>query len=306
MADFVNEFWSWWVTALSLIGLVFCFVLLRWMNTDRPSGDGEVKTMGHVWDGDLEEYNNPLPSWWLGMFYITLIFGLGYFVLYPGLGSFQGVLGWSSKDGENSEYAQEVQAADAKYGPLFEKYAGLSVKALGAEPEALKMGGRLFQTYCTQCHGSDAGGVTGFPNLRDNDWLWGGTPEAIEQTIAHGRQGAMPAWEVPLGGEEGVKDVANYVMSLSERKVDEASAARGKEKFVLCVGCHGPEGKGNPILGAPNLTDNTWLYGGSPRAIRRSIAGGRSGKMPAHNEFLGPAKVHLLAAYIYSLSGHSE
>jgi len=300
MPDFVSSYWNWYIMVGTTIGIVFCFWIVSWMNKNRPS-EKDAQATGHVWDGDLEELNNPLPMWWLNMFYITIVFGIGYLILYPGFGSFQGILGWS----QINQYNEEVKDADERYGPLFERFAGESLKALGAKPEAMKMGERLFVTYCTQCHGSDAGGVPGFPNLRDNDWLWGGTPEAIEQTILIGRTGTMPAWEVPLGGEEGVTDVANYVMSLSDRKVNEESTERGKAKFAMfCVGCHGVDAKGNPALGAPDLTDNIWLYGGSPRKIIQSIAKGRSGRMPAHEDFLGKDKVHLLAAYIYNLSGN--
>lgn len=299
MSDFVSNFWNWYIMVGTAGGILLCLWLIRWMNKDRPA-EKDVEATGHVWDGDLQELNNPLPMWWLNMFYITIFFGIGYLILYPGFGTFKGILDWS----QTTSYEAEVKAADEKYGPLFERYADQSLKALGSQPKAMKMGQRLFVTYCTQCHGSDAGGVPGFPNLRDADWLWGGSPEAIEQTILSGRTGTMPAWEGPLGGEEGVKDMTNYVMSLSDRKVNNESAERGKEKFAtFCVACHGTDAKGNPLLGAPNLTDNIWLYGGSPRRITQSIAKGRTGRMPAHKDFLGQGKVHLLAAYIYNLSG---
>ena len=205
------------------------------------------------------------------------------------------------------EYEQEIAAADAEFGSLFAQFEKTPIPELAANEAAMHAGERLYVTYCAVCHGSDARGAPGFPNLRDNDWLYGGEPENIEATILHGRNGVMPAWEGPLGGEEGVNQVTTYVMSLAGRDVDTALAAAGKAKFDLfCVGCHMPEGTGNPLLGAPNLTNNIWLYGGSPRTIKESIAKGRNGVMPAHNEFLGKAKSHILAAYVYSLSHESD
>lgn len=297
MADFVSPFWNWWVIALTVFGIVACFLLVTWVGKGHKRQAGEkVETMGHVWDENLEEYNNPLPSWWLNMFYITLVFGIGYLVLYPGLGAFAGILGWT----QVTQYDTEIADANNSYGPIYEKFANTNLEALGAEPEAMKIGERLFVTYCTQCHGADGHGFPGFPNLRDNDWLWGGAPETIKQTIGYGRQGAMPAWKDALG-EQGLKEVAEYVLSLSDRGEDKALASAGQQKFMMfCVGCHGADGKGNTALGAPNLTDSVWLHGGSRKAIERNIAEGINGIMPAHNEFLGEAKVHLLAAYIYN------
>jgi len=198
------------------------------------------------------------------------------------------------------------RSAQAK-GIVIEKFQKEDIAALASNPDAMRTGERLFVNYCAVCHGSDARGATGFPNLRDNDWLYGGEPEAIKASIMNGRTGAMPSWEAALGGEEGVNQAANYVMQLSGRSVDDKLAAAGKEKFdMLCVGCHMPGGTGNHAIGAPNLTNNTWLYGGSPRVIKETIARGRNGRMPAHAEFLGEAKVHILAAYVYSLSHESD
>ncbi len=300
MSDFTSEFWSWFIIAIVGGGIVWLVILLR--GNSKTTGDIGVPT-GHVWDEDLEELNNPLPRWWLIMFYITIVFSIGYLILYPGMGSFKGLLGWT----EVGEYEQEVAAADAEFGPLFEKFEKTPITELAADKTAMNAGERLYVTYCAVCHGSDARGAPGFPNLRDNDWLYGGEPEKIEASILHGRNGVMPAWEGPLGGEEGVNQVATYVMSLAGRKVDTELAAAGKTKYdMFCVGCHMPEGTGNQLLGAPNLTNNIWLYGGSPRSIQQTIAKGRNGIMPAHNEFLGSAKSHILAAYIYSLSHESD
>lgn len=300
MADFVSGFWNWYI--LILVGLSFlglAWLILWMMGGKKPD---KMTTMGHVWDENLEEYNNPLPMWWLYLFWGTIVFGIGYLFLYPGSGVFGGALKWS----EVGQYEKEVQAANEKYGPLFEKYRGQDLKVVAADPDALKMGRRLFMTYCTNCHGSDAGGGPGFPNLRDNDWLYGGQPENIKASIMNGRMGVMPAWGAALGAE-GVHNVAEYVMSLSGRQVNAEVAAAGKEKFQqMCVACHGPDGKGNQQIGAPNLTDNVWLYGGSQATIVKTITDGRNGQMPAHGEFLGEAKVHLLAAYVYSLSNQPE
>lgn len=299
MSDFTSSFWSWMIIAIVLGGIAWMVYLLM-VTSKKDMPEEEVgKPTGHVWDEDLVELNNPLPSWWLYMFYITIAFGIAYLVLYPGLGTFKGLLGWTQIE----QHAAEVEAAEQQLAPMYDQFLKQDVAALAQDKDAMKTGERLFVNYCAVCHGSDARGARGFPNLRDDDWLYGGTPEAIKASIMHGRIGTMPAWEGPLGGEAGVNDVANYVMSLSGRKVDEEAAKRGGEKYnMFCAGCHMPDGSGNIALGAPRLNDGTWLYGGSPAAIRKSIAKGRSGTMPAHADFLGEAKVHVLAAYIFSLS----
>ena len=300
MSDFTSGFWSWFIFLVVLASFALIFWLIRWTAKGKPSktADGEVETMGHVLDENLEELNNPLPRWWLTMFYITLVFGAVYLVLYPGLGSFKGVLNWS----QTNQYDHEINQANETYGPVYNKYLNEDVTALINDADALKIGARLYSTYCTTCHGSDARGVRGFPNLRDNDWLHGGSSENIKKTILNGRQGMMPAWEEILGND-GVFQVTEYVRSLSGREVDSVVAYQGKQMFDKnCVVCHGADGKGNQALGAPNLTDNIWLYGGTQKQIFQSIAAGRNGIMPAHKEFLGEAKVHLLATYIYGLS----
>jgi cytochrome c oxidase cbb3-type subunit 3 len=300
MADFVSNFWHWFVVIISLVSIIVLIPLI-FMNRQKKL-PGEVGTMGHVWDDDLEEYDNPLPGWWFNMFLITIIFGLVYLVLYPGLGKFEGLLGWSSK----GQYEAEMGRAAEHYDPLFKQYAAVEIDELSANAEAMKTGERLFANYCAVCHGSDARGARGFPNLRDGDWLWGGDTEQIRTSILDGRIGVMPPWGDALG-EEGVTNVANYVASLGARKVDPDEAAKGKEKYdQLCVACHMPDGSGNPALGAPNLTDRMWLYGGSMETIKESIRDGRNGKMPAHRDFLGEDRVHLLSAYVYSLSQEYE
>lgn len=297
MSDFNGPTWTIVIIVATLGGIAALWLLTVWQA--RIGVSDQQETTGHVWDEDLTELNNPLPLWWRNLFYITLAFGALYLVLYPGLGSFGMLLNWT----QVKQYEEQMAEAEARYGPIFEKHLNQPIEEIFMDLEALKIGERLYASYCTVCHGSDAGGVIGFPNLRDGDWLYGGTPEAIETSIMKGRNGVMPGWKAALGGDQGVEQMATYVLSLSGRKVDEAKAAAGKQKFgMFCIGCHGPEGKGNQQLGAPNLTDDIWLYGGSEQAVTATIANGRNGVMPAHEEFLGEAKVHLLAAYIYSLS----
>lgn len=289
--------WSWYVTLLSLANILACVWLIRWTAKKRPGEGAASDTTGHEWDG-LREYNNPMPRWWLGLFYITIVFGLVYLLLYPGLGNFRGLLGWS----QISAYEAEVAAAEADVAPLFARYAATPIPELARDPAAMATGRRLFVTNCAVCHGADGHGSRGFPNLADDNWQWGGSPEQIEQTITGGRQAAMIPWGAALG-EDGVKAVAAYVRTLGGREADPALAATGKEKFqTLCVACHGPDGKGNPMLGAPDLTDDYWLYGGSTRVIETTIRDGRMGVMPAHKDLLGAERIHVLAAYVYGLS----
>ncbi len=295
-ADFVSNFWHWFIIIPTVVGILALIPLVIFNRgkkiTDKP------ETMGHVWDEDLEEYNNPLPKWWLNMFYITIVFGLGYLLLYPGLGTFQGMWGWSS----TGQYDREITAANEEFGPLFKKYAAIDVETLAKDPEALKTGERLFANYCSTCHGADARGAVGFPNLRDDAWLYGSEPVAIKTSILNGRAGMMPGWQAALG-DDGVKQVTEFVLSLSRKDVDLDAAQAGREHYnKMCIACHGPEAKGNKALGGANLADNVWLYGGSRNAVMRTIAQGRQGRMPPHKDFLGEDKAHLLTAYVYSLS----
>ena len=297
MSDFVSGFWSFYVAGLTIVSIVACALLLFSMSKRKVASDPD-KT-GHVWDEDLDEYNNPLPRWWIWLFVITIVFSLAYLWFYPGLGSWTGALKWSS----TGEYQQEMQAAEKEFGPLYAKFAGTDLKTLARSPEARVVGEKLFMTYCTSCHAADARGGRGFPNLTDNDWLYGGDPEIIKTTIMNGRNGTMPPMGAAVGDAEAIKDTANYVRSLSGLQHDPARAERGKAKFqTICAACHGPEGKGNPMIGAPNLTDKVWLYGSSEATIIETITKGRVNKMPAHRDFLGEPRVHLLAAYVYGLS----
>ncbi len=297
MSDFVDGFWSLYVAGLTLVSVIGCAVFLTSQHKKRLPGQA-VDTTGHQWDEDLAEYNNPLPKWWMWLFWITIVFALVYLALYPGMGSFKGILGWSS----TGQYQAEQAAADTKFGPVFQKYASMEIEAIAKDPKARAMGERMFLTYCSQCHGSDARGAKGYPNLTDNDWLYGGEPQAILATIMEGRNGVMPPMGAAVGGPEGIKQVANYVLSLSGLAHDAKLAEAGKEKFAACAACHGPEAKGNPALGAPNLTDKTWLYGSSIATISEGIEKGRNNRMPAHKEFLGPERSRILAAYVWSLS----
>ena len=298
MSDFTNEFWSVYIAIMSIAGILACAALLWSMSTRRKADGNPLELHGHVWDGDLAEYNNPLPRWWMWLFYLTIVFSLVYLVLYPGLGSFAGVYRWTS----SGAHRAETQQAESQYGPTFNRYLEQGLAVVAQDPEARAIGQRLFLTYCAQCHGSDAGGGIGFPNLRDKDWLYGGEPETIKASIMEGRNGVMPALGAAVGGDEGARNLVHYIFSLGGRTHDPLKAAFGKQKFTICAGCHGADGKGNKALGAPNLTDQIWLYGGSEAAIVQTILAGRKGQMPAHKDFLGEAKVHVLAAYVYSLS----
>ena len=294
MSDFVNEFWNMYVIVIVLASILACAVLLIVQGKAKFTPG---KTMGHVWDETLEEYNNPMPKWWIWMFVITVVFSLAYLVLFPGLGSFKGMLGWTSAD----QHQREVAQMDRAVKPTFDAYLAMDLETLAADKKAMETGKRLFLTYCMQCHGADARGAKGFPNLTDNDWLYGGAPEQIKETIAEGRMGIMVPHE-QLGADT-IKDLANYVRSLSGLPNDGVRAARGQEAFVSagCVGCHGEDGTGMQAIGSPNLTDKVWLYGSSEATIIETITYGRQNKMPAWKEFLGDAKVHLLAAYVLSL-----
>ena len=296
MSDFSSSLWDVYIGAITFLSIIACAVFLK-MQSVRRTAKGE--TSGHVWDGDLTEYNNPMPRWWAWLFYLTVIFSLIYLVLYPGMGSFRGQLGWS----QLQQLQTEMQSANERFGPIYDKLAAQDVATLARDPQALAIGQKLFLNHCAQCHASDGGGSRGFPNLTDKDWLWGGTPEAIKQTISEGRTGVMPPMGDALGGGNAVKDVAHYVLSLSGRTHDSLRAYGGKAKFEqICAACHGADGKGNPQLGAPNLTDQIWLHGSGEVQIMETISNGRSNQMPAHKDILSPAKIHLLTAYVVSLS----
>jgi cytochrome c oxidase cbb3-type subunit 3 len=301
MSDFFNSGWSLFVAASTIVGLIACVLLLIIAARRRVmsnAGGQDDNTTGHVWDENLRELNNPLPRWWMGLFVITVVFSAVYLLLYPGLGSAAGTLKWSS----TGQYdAEEAKARDA-LKPVYAAFASMDEKQLAANAQAMGIGERLFLNNCAACHGSDGRGSKGFPNLTDSDWLWGGSFADIHKTIAEGRTGAMPPMAEAIGGGDEVKNVAHYVLSLSGSPHDSVAAQLGRSKFALCAACHGPEGKGNPALGAPNLTDKVWLHGWGEAAIADMINRGKTNQMPAHGTRLTPEQVRVLAAYVWRLS----
>ena len=317
----MSLFWTIWISVITLTVVIGCAVLLR-LTSKNTTGVPEGEPMPHTFDG-IQELNNPLPKWWVGLFWFTIVIALIYSIAFPTYtANFNGLLGWTSSEQSvmnpeesaelaktsQSQYQREMNAAEIKYGAVFKELAYdrigeyKDLTLIAKDEEAVKVGQRLFLQNCAQCHGSDARGSKGFPNLADNDWLYGGDAETIKESIMHGRNGVMPAWKDILGGDQGVTEVASYVLQLSGRRVNALEAQAGKEKFALCAACHGPEGKGIPAMGAPNLTDKVWLYGGSRKAVEDTIANGRNGVMPAWSKVLGEDKVHLIAAFVYSLS----
>ncbi len=290
----MSSFWSGWIIVLTSFSIIaVTWLLFANRKSDNPDPEGKT---GHVYDG-IEEYDNPLPAWWFNMFLISIIFSIGYLIAYPGMGNFKGLLNWTS----TGQFQKQVDAADKKFAPIYEAYAKTPIAELSQDNKARKMGQRLYANNCALCHGSDATGAFGFPNLTDNDWLYGGKPEQIKQTLISGRTGMMPAWGQVID-KAGLTNVTAYVQSLSGTEVN-VDVAAGKQVFGLyCSSCHGADGTGNQMLGAPNLTDNIWLYGGSAGEIMQTLSAGRSGKMPAFEELISPEKIHLLTAYIYGLS----
>ena len=292
----MTTFWSWFIALLtiaSIIGIVWLLIA-----TARSKAGGTADTTGHTWDEDLTEYNHPLPLWWLGLFLLSVIFGAIYLAFYPGLAVTKGTLGWTS----DKEVKADLADANRKLESVFAQFRDKTIDALSTDPKALEFGHNVFANNCAVCHGSDARGAKGYPNLADNDWLYGGQPDTVLTTILKGRQGVMP----PLGaalGEQGVEEVASYVLTLSGRKADQKSADAGKARYMtICIACHGPEGKGNPVMGAPNLTDDIWLYGSSVEDIKTSIKNGRSGQMPTWEAILGQDRARLVAAWVLAQS----
>ncbi len=296
MSDFINNGWSVYIAAVVIVSLLACLALL--IVASRRKVMAQDNTTGHVWDGDLRELNNPLPRWWMGLFVLTVVFSALYLVLYPGLGSFGGKLGWSS----TGQWEAEQAKAQAAMAPLYAKFTSQPAEALAKDPQAMAIGERLFINNCAACHGSDAKGSKGFPNLTDGDWLYGGSHDKIKETITGGRQGAMPPMAAAVGTAEDVKNVANYVLSLSGSAHNALAAQLGKEKFGACAACHGADGKGNQALGAPNLTDKVWLHGGGEQAVVAMVNNGKTNVMPAQASRLTPEQIHVLGAYVWSLS----
>jgi len=300
MSDFISRFWSDYVAAVSLLGILGCVILL-WLTARKRVAASADNTTGHVWDEDLREANNPLPMWWVGLFVLTIVFGLGYLALFPGLGSFRGKSDWTSR----GAYEAEVARATQELAPVYAKYASMPVEEISRDPQAHAIGERLFMGNCAQCHGSDARGSKGFPNLTDKDWLYGGTPEKIIETITKGRVGVMPPMAAAVGTPDDVKNVANYVLSLSGEPHDSVRAGLGKAKFTACAACHGIGGVGNQALGAPNLSDRIWLHGYGEAAIIQMINSGKHNEMPAQEGRLTEAQIRMVASYVWGLSNNA-
>ena len=296
MSDFFSNGWSIFVAVATIAGIAACLALL--VIASRRRVMAVDNTTGHVWDEDLREMNNPLPRWWMGLFVMTILFSAAYLTFYPGLGSQPGTLAWSSA----GEMQADVAKARRDMAPIYAKFSAMKAPQLARDTHAMAIGERLFANNCAGCHGSDARGSKGFPNLTDKDWLWGGTPERIEETITKGRIGQMPPMAAAVGSPEDVVNVANYVLSLSNSPHDHIKAALGKPKFAVCAACHGADGKGNQALGAPNLSDDVWLHGWGEAAVVAMATNGKTSVMPAHEGRLTPEQIHVLAAYVWGLS----
>ena len=297
MSDFTSNFWPIYVSVITVVSIVACLLLL-WFSGKARAMTASDNTTGHVWDGDLREMNNPLPRWWAYLFVITVVFAFAYLALYPGLGTYKGTLGWSSV----GQHTKEVDKGNAEVAPLYAKFAALTPEDLSKDTQAMAIGERLFMNNCAQCHASDARGTKGIPNLTDMDWLHGGAPEQIKTTLLQGRMGNMPPVAAAVGSSTDVKNLAQYVLSLSGSPNDSVLAALGKEKFAACAACHGANGKGNVALGAPNLTDDIWLHGYGEAAIISMINNGKVNQMPAQGEKLTEGQIHVLTSYVWSLS----
>ncbi|WP_404302157.1 cytochrome-c oxidase, cbb3-type subunit III [Alicycliphilus denitrificans] len=300
MSDFTSNFWSIYVAGITLAGIIACALLL-WLTSRKKIESAADNTTGHVWDVDLREMNNPMPRWWMWLFVITIVFGIAYLAAYPGLGTFKGQLGWT----QVGEYQAEVDKANAELQPLYARFDNMKTEEMAADPAAMAIGERLFMNNCAQCHGSDARGSKSFPNLSDNDWLHGGTSDDIRKTIHDGRIGVMPPMAEAVGSPEDVRNLAQYVLSLSGSPHDSLKASLGKSKFTACAACHGMDGKGNTAMGAPNLTDDIWLHGWGEASITAMINNGKTNQMPAQAGKLTDQQINVLTAYVWGLSSKS-
>ncbi|MES2952457.1 MAG: cytochrome-c oxidase, cbb3-type subunit III [Pseudomonadota bacterium] len=297
MSDFTSDFWSVYVAGITVVSILACLLLL-WFSGKAKAMTADDNTTGHVWDGDLREMNNPLPRWWAWLFVITVVFGFAYLALYPGLGSYKGTLGWT----QLGQLKTEVEAGEREAAPLYARFAAMKADDIARDPQAMAIGERLFMNNCAQCHASDARGTKGIPNLTDGDWIHGGSHEKIMETITSGRTGNMPPMAAAVGSADDVRNLANYVLRLSNGPHDSVRAALGKEKFMACAACHGMDGKGNQALGAPNLTDNTWLHGYGESAIVAMVNNGKVNHMPAQAGRLNANQIQVLASYVWGLS----
>ena len=303
MSDFTNGFWPLYVAIISLVSIAACAFLLWVAGSAKVSvkaGQVNDNTTGHVWDEDLRELNNPLPRWWMWLFIITVVFALAYLAIFPGLGSFQGLLKWSTV----SEHQQDVTRVRAQVAPLYAEFSAQPIEALARDPRALAIGERQFMNNCSQCHGSDGRGSLSYPNLTNSNagWLGERGAEHIVQTITNGRTGVMPPMGAVIGGEVEISEVAQYVLSLSGSPHNELKAGSGKKRFAACAACHGVDGKGNKAIGAPNLADGYWLHGRDEAAIASIIKTGKNNVMPAQASKFTPDQIRVVAAYVLSLS----
>ena len=299
MSDFTSNFWAMWVSGITVASILACLLLL-WFSGKAKAMTADDNTTGHVWDGDLREMNNPLPRWWAWLFVITIVFSFVYLALYPGLGTNPGKLGWTSV----GQHQAEVDKGNSDVAPLYAKFADLKSEDVAKDAQAMAIGERLVMNNCSQCHASDARGNKGIPNLADSDWLYGGSPATIKETITNGRMGTMPVMAAAVGTSEDVKNVAQYVLSLSGSPHDSVQASLGKSKFAACAACHGADGKGTQAMGAPNLTDDVWLHGYGEAAIIAMINGGKSNQMPAQAGKLTQGQIHILTSYVWGLSNN--
>ncbi|QNK01196.1 cytochrome-c oxidase, cbb3-type subunit III [Dyella telluris] len=294
----MSPFWSLWIMSLVVLNLGITLFLFLWA----PRAKIPVRedgTSGHVWaHGVLREGVRRLPMWWVVLSAAMFVIGFAYLALYPGFGAFKGVLNWTS----HGELAENVAANDAKLGELMKRFSLYPIEQLANDPAAQQLGNRLFQDNCAACHGRAGKGnpLLGAPDLTDNDWLYGGDGKDIYTSIHDGRSGVMPPWASL--GEDNVKNLAQYVLSLSGQPHDEKAAEAAKPLFTTCAACHGADGKGNIALGAPNLTDKIWLHGGTLKDIQTSIHDGRTGHMPAWSPRLTDDQIRVLASYVYHVS----
>ena len=292
-------FWHWFIVTGTIVFVLWCIWLVSWSAKQGPQNVADEDLVGHKWDGDIEEWNNPAPRWWLYLYFMTIFWAVGYMIMYPGLGAFDGTLGWS----QQGQYEEEMAKAAARYEPIYENLAAMDFEELATNPDALKLGASLYASYCTTCHGSDARGAPGYPNLTDGNWLWGNSETQMTTTISNGRVAVMPVLVGALGGDDGIDNMVRYVRSLSGLVEADAGAMSMQPMFVaLCSACHMVDGTGNQVLGGPNLTDDVWLYGSLEDDVRTTVTNGRNGVMPAHGDMLGDNRTKILAAYVYSLS----
>ncbi|MEM7359055.1 MAG: cytochrome-c oxidase, cbb3-type subunit III [Pseudomonadota bacterium] len=286
----MSNAWSWFVIVLvaaNIIGMVWLL-----MATSKSNGIDEADTTGHKWDG-IEELNNPLPRWWLWLFILTIVYSIAYLYVYPGMGNYAGSFGWT----QTNQYEAERAANRVQQDTYFADFVDLDIPALSQNRKAMETAERLYLNNCSTCHGSTAQGAKGFPNLRDDDWLYGKDADSILQSITNGRAGVMPDLGLPAAN---VAVLAHYLKGLSGGEASDYAMQRGEALFEVCASCHGADGTGNQLLGAPNLTDDIWLHGASVAEIETVLRDGVQGNMPSFDSLLSTNEIRLLSAYVYS------